>query len=405
MDILKRLKNNKIRNASKDVFLNIVANTIPVIILQFLVQPIVANKLGAERNGLFITIIALMHLIVVITGSSLNNSRLLLDRKYKKKQVSGDFNLYLLLLGAINIIIIIIGLIFYVRTLSSIEIITISILSLIWMIKDYLIVEFRINLDYKKILTNNFILSLGYIVGLFVFTFIPYWHVIFIIGYVLAFSHILFTSKLIKEPFVKTSMFSTLNKTVLVIITANFLGMISTNFDRLVLYPLVGGTLISIYYSASLIGKMMTLLSVPLSSVFLSYIVKYDSLPIKWLNYITGGAMILGTLLYFLFIFISPYLLGILYPKWYNESMTYIPIVTAAAIFELAFAAINPIVMHFCNINYQIRIQLIFIVCYVIFGLGLLYINGMIGFAYGVLIATSIKMLYVYISARKILKN
>ncbi|VBB43281.1 conserved membrane hypothetical protein [uncultured Paludibacter sp.] len=405
MEFLKKINNKKtkIKNVSQDILLNVVANMIPVIILQFLIQPIVANKLGAERNGLFITIIALLRFTVVITGSSLNNTRLLLDKMYKNNNFVGDFNLYLLVLSVVNIFIVAVGLILYGKSISAIEIFIICILSLLWMIKDYLIVEYRIILNYKKILINNLLLSLGLVLGLLVFIYLPYWHVIFIVGYLISFLHVFWTTKLIKEPFVKTSMFAILNKTILVIIFANFLAMLSANFDRLVLYPLVGGTLVSIYYSASAMGKMMTLLSSPLSSVFLSYVVKYELLPMKWFNYIVGISIFLGIILYIIFILVSPILLNVLYPKWSNESIRYVPIVTAIAIFELVVTVINPIVMRFCKINYQIKIQLLFLLSYMVLGLSLLKVFGMIGFAYGVLIATFIKVLYVYFNARSVL--
>ena len=48
--------------------------------------------------------------------------------------------------------------------------------------------------------------------------------------------------------------------------------------DRLILYPLLGGVAVSIYYSATIISKLISLAVTPLSTVILSYFSKMESL-------------------------------------------------------------------------------------------------------------------------------
>ena len=75
----------------KNIFLNFIKNMIsyamPVAILQFIVQPLIAGKLGEEKNGLFLTVIALNYFITSITASILLQTRLLQNEKYDKNQL------------------------------------------------------------------------------------------------------------------------------------------------------------------------------------------------------------------------------------------------------------------------------------------------------------------------------
>lgn len=386
---------------SKDIIINIIANIIPVAVLQFVALPFIGNNLGREANGLFLTILAILHLIISITSSSLSVARLLLNKEYENRKNAGDFNLYLLIYAIFNIAIVFISCFTYSASISFTDILMICMLSLMWMIKDYLLVEFRLTLTYAKILINNIILSIGLLIGIFVFRYIPQWYVIFLCGYTVAFIHAFFSTTLLREPVRKTDFFPHLSNVIIKLIAANILGILAVNLDRLLLYPLAGGTSVSIYYSASVIGKIMTLISAPVSNVFLSYFVKVDQIPIKIRRYMFLISIGIGAIVYVIIIFISPFLLNLLYPSWCDDSLRYVPITSAIAVFELVVAVTNPIVLKSCNINYQIKLQLIYFLFYAGGGFVLYHLFGLSGFAVGGLIATIIKMIFIYIYSTK----
>lgn len=392
----------KIKVVSKDVVINITANIIPVIVLQFIVLPLIGKCIGSEEYGSFLAVLAVIHLIISITSGSLSNARLLLNKKYDLGNEQGDYNFYLIIYAIITIVVVTSGYIFYSSNWSLTDILAISILSVIWMVKDYLIVEFRLSLSYHKILLNNIIMALGFLLGVWLFSFFPYWYLIFLCGYFASFVHVLIYTSLIREPITKTRFFPDLSHILYKIVIASIIGMLVINFDRLLLFPLVGGTLVSIYYSASIIGKMMSLISSPISTVFLSYFVRIDhSLSSKTLNFSFLIIMLGGIIMYVFCVLISPYILDILYPLWSRESMQYVPITSGIAAFELIIAITNPIALRFCHINYQIKIQLIYLVIYLTCCLLLFIAFDMKGFAYGVLVATIVKMCSIYYVIRK----
>mgnify|MGYP000184840026 FL=1 len=378
---------------SKDIVFNIIANLIPAAVLQLVVLPYIARELGDESNGKFLTILALLHFIVPITSNSLSTAKLLLNQKYQEEKKCGDFNLWLSIFGISNTALVVIGCLFYFDGLYSFDIFTICLLSLIWMIKDYLLVEFRLSLTYSKILINNLFLSIGFFIGILIFNYFPQWYVIFICGYSFAIIHAILATTLLQEPIRITDNFNLLSKVIIKLAGANILGLLAVNMDRLLLFPIAGGAVVSIYFSASIIGKMMTLISSPISNVFLSYFVRIKHISLSNLHRLLIITVGLGLIAYFVILLISPFLLEWLYPLWYHESMQYIPLTSGISALELVITLTNPILLRFCGVNTQMKLQTVYFLLYLLCGLLFYQFWGLIGFATGILLATFIKMI------------
>ena len=394
---------SNISKISKDIIFNIIANLIPVAVLQLMVLPYIANELGDERNGQFLTVLALLHFIVPITSNSLSTARLLLNQKYQENRIQGDFNLWLSLYAVSNIGLVVIGCLFYSDKVDIIDIFAICLLSVIWMIKDYLLVEFRLSLTYSKILINNIFLTLGLLIGTYAFNYLSQWYIIFICGYSVAFIHAVLSTSLLRESFNKTDEFKHLSNVILKLIAANVLGMLAVNMDRLLLFPLAGGAIVSIYFSASIVGKIVTLISSPISNVFLSYFVRIKQLTMKNLCMLLILSGVLGIMAYAIILLISPLLLKWLYPQWWTESMKYIHITSGISSIELVIALTMPLLLRFNGVNMQMKIQTIYFILYMACGLLLYYSGGVKGFALGVMLATMSKMyLICYYLIKKI---
>ena len=96
------LKNELIKNT----ILNIVANAIPVFLLQLILLPFLSRYLNSEEYGLTVTIMAFLNVVPSTLGNTLNNIRLLHNKSYKENNYIGDFNIILVASSLINIIII-----------------------------------------------------------------------------------------------------------------------------------------------------------------------------------------------------------------------------------------------------------------------------------------------------------
>ena len=150
---------------------------------------------------------------------------------------------------------------------------------------------------------------------------------------------------------------------------------------------------------------MISLVSAPISNVFLSYMVRMERMSINSLNVIYKLSLGGGVIFYIICLLVSPFILELLYPLWKNDSMVYVPITSAIAVVELIVAFTNPIVMKFCHINYQVKFQFVYLLLYAIGGLGLYWGFGLMGFAIGAFCASLIKAILIYSYARKSLSH
>ena len=129
---------------------NTLAYALPVFLQQFIMYPFMADKLGASKNGLFLSLLAINYFTINITVSVLVNTRLLQNEKYKERQYVGDYNIILLVFSFINILMVTLGTIFYTGGKTSKIDIFLSILLMLLMIyHDYITVQYRVELKFN----------------------------------------------------------------------------------------------------------------------------------------------------------------------------------------------------------------------------------------------------------------
>lgn len=376
-----------------DFILNIIASAVPIIVMQIVILPIMGIRLGDKGFGLAVTLISMATLFSLPFGSVLNNIRLLMDNEYRKNNINGDFKILLTASIIINAIFMIIGTIYYEGRFSPVSIILVVLFSCLNILREYLIVSFRIKINYRAILLNNLMLSVGYLFGLLLFYFIEYWQIIFVSGSGFSLFYILKNSNIIYESFSKTKLFGKTLYNSLVLFFSVLMKTALTYADKLLLFPLLGSTGVSIYYTATLMGKILSLIFTPISSVMLSYLAKMSKIKIKQFVIIVTLTTVFGLIGYFIIIFISEPILNLLYPSWANESLKLINVTTATAILGVISSVINPVILRFNHINWQIVINLVNLILYTILVFVFYSFYGLIGFCFAMLIANIIKLL------------
>lgn len=368
-----------------------IAFGIPIVLLQLIVLPIVGNVLGEIEYGRAITFISFSTLCSVPLGNVLNNVRLLNNETYIEEKVSGDFNLLLIVNTIMNIGLMITGSIFYQNTIfGTVLLILFSSLNLL---REYLLVAFRITLNYKNILFNNIFLGAGYLLGLLLFLLFGYWELIYLIGNAMSIIFIIHKSNILREGIHKTKLFRNTSMQMIILLVAMFLNTSLNYVDKLLIYPLMGASAVTIYYSASLMGKLVSMLISPLSNVLLSYVVKIN-ISKKFNNLkLLLFLFIFGTIGYGATLIISDPLMKILYFNWYEEAMRLIPITNLTAVFTAITAVLNTLILRFKNVFWQLNINLITLLLYLVLSITFYNIGGLYGFAFGVLTATGLKLL------------
>lgn len=384
------------RNRKKvilDMLLNIISTAVPTIILQLLILPSIANFEDENKYGLIVTILAMLNVIPATMGNSLNNIRLVYEERYKENKTKGDFQLVLVICETVNILLIFIISWYYLGKFDVINILLIMITGILWLGREYHIVAFRISLNYKAILLNNLYLTLGYGLGYIVFRITNYWQFIYILGMLISYVYIYINSDICKEPFVKTIFWKNVLKDNLLLLISVIFARLINYADKLLLYPLLGGAVVSIYYVATIFGKVVSMAITPINSVALSYLAKIKNKPdhlFKW-TYMMG--IVVCVIGYILAIIFSEPILKIIYPMYVDEAMKYIYITSATVCINVLTSILTPFVLKFFAMKWQIVINGVTTACYVIISVILLYFYGLTGFCIGALLTNIIKLL------------
>lgn len=381
----------KYKKVIVDLIYSTVSYAAPVFCLQFIVQPLIAQILGAEKNGLFLTIIALNYFIVNITATVLHTVRLLSNSKYEEENLKGDFNILWLAFTALNVIIMTVGVISYTNSSNIAEIVLSAAIVVLFMYHDYITVQYRVKLSYNKIFIDNMILCVGYFLGLGFLKLTGYWQFVFIAPYAASAVFNYFNTDFIREPFKITKLFKATSLKYLALAGSVALGTCVNYCDRLILYPLLGGEQVSIFTAASIMGKMLALVSTPLSNVILSYVVKIKDFKIKFkkIYIVIAVAGLIGA--YFLMNAVSIPLLNFLYPEYSNESLAYVPLTTVLGLITLLTLISNTLVLRFSKPRWQIIANGTYLSIYFVVSLTLLHFYGLYGFCVGNIIAAIFK--------------
>lgn len=349
------------------------------------------GRILGKEYGLVLTIISLINVVPGTFGNVLNNIRLLYDAQYQEKGYEGDFNILLLIISTLNIAIVAVYIFRLESGLNLTHIILIIIMSLLWILNDYYSVYFRINLNYKSILLNQVIQTIGYIIGLYTIKLLGYWEFLYIIAYGMRFIYIIWKNPLPKERLSKTLLFPATIRNLSQLLVANALTRITLYADKLILYPLLGSENVAIYYVATLIGKVISMGITPMNSVALSYLSKYKKKPHKLFNYAVLFTICLCVLAYIGCILFYKVIIGFLYPQYVDNINIYVYITTASTMIDVFNSVLSPFVLKFCDMKYQIFLNVVTVVCYFIFTTWFCNKWALKGFCIGILITYLIK--------------
>ena len=404
---LNQTKKQKIISLALNFIKNLMAYALPVAVLQFIIQPGIADKVGSEKNGLIATIMALNYFVTSVTAGIIMQTRLLQNEKYEKEGLVGDYSIILTTMAVVNSTVMTVGTWLYMgASANPMDIAFCVILGLLFLIHDYVVVQYRIELNFTKILISNIILCVGYAVGILVFWLaVPQWQIVYIIAYGICEIYDLSNTSCWREPFRRTKLFTETLKKYAVLAGANLLSYLVSYGDRLILYPLTDGTSVTILTCAEIMGKMLMLLSTPLTGFLLSYMVKEDKISLNigakyWLFIIAGLGVCYG-----LCYLVSIPLLYLLYPDWAHLSMQYVPLTTLNSLIQLIAHVANVIVVRFCKSRWQVVINGAYLAIYLVMSLTLLYFFGLMGFVIGNIIASVAKLAIIAIIAKTNIKS
>lgn len=376
----------------KDFSLNIVSTIISTLSSQLIIYPFISRIYGATKFSQMLTIMAVVNIIAVVIGGSLNNIRLV-EHSNDDSDVYNYNIIFILsaLLGSLVGCILLVSLKF---SQLGIELPFIFLLIFLTSFRSYATVFFRLRLNYINILVHTCITAGGYVLGLIVFSKYFSWVLIFLVGELFSFLYLIYSTKILSEKLTVNFRLKTIIGGFIQLCSSNLISNSLLYFDRFFLQLLLGGAQVGIFYAASLIGKLLGTALQPISSVMLSYLAinkKFN----PWIEF----KRILGLVIIFsvLFLIISypfvPVVLKVMYPSIARKAIRYSFYANLSSMLLIGANLIQPILLKFIKLYWQNVVQISYAAIYLVSAYYLTNDLGLSGFILASIISNTYRFI------------
>ncbi len=361
-------------------------------VIQFLLYPAFERQLGAELYGVVLSIISLLAITAGTCGYSVSCSRLL-GVTAARGEGNDNYNLILLAMNFVGSLIGI-GYLFYLDLASPLSIGLFVLLNFLTMLRYYSEIEFRLKTNFFRYMIYYLLISVGYVIGLFVFQLTKEWMLALILGELFGFIYVIIRGSIYRPPFFrKTKEFAPIVASITFILISVLIDNITMHADRILLLAITGdGEAVTIYYISSLIGKLIALLTGPINALLISYLVRYEGgLTKKLWSVVIVIALGFCGLAFLGGMIVSPWIIGILYPHQVDAARAYFMPAILGQIFFFGSCVLMAILLRFKGE----RRQFVFNSCYAVefflcVALGTVF-GGLNGFVWCILLANAIR--------------
>lgn len=390
--MIEKLK--KFKNLIKDLFFNTLGFGIYIVTQQILLMPIMARILPDEDFTKTVLYISIFAIITNVLGSELG-----IVKQVKKDEIreESDYNRILLQLFPLIILVSIVTL--CILNFNVIEIIMLTITILLGNTRLYSAAHFRANKDFKKIVIQNILYLVGTVVGLA----ITYKLKIIAIPMLLA-EIMCLIFDILKTDIVKTGIAKTKdNKRIWSTFTSfgfiSFLINMTTYFDKIIIYPILGENAVNVYYATSSMSKVLSLITNPLHGVILSWLKGDDE---EFKNKVTSTTLKANIpvliIVFLMSIPLTYFAVMLLYPQYLEDSMKLILPICISVAFGTVTSIVKAILMKYIESKKLVTSYILYIIVLLISATLMSYSFGIIGFAYATAIAhISLWIMFIFI--------
>lgn len=392
------------KNLFNGFVLNFIAGVLPIAIMQLIVYPLMSANMDNASYGESLTFYSLLMMIPNSFGIVLSDLRMLYNKEYRDNNIEGDFKRLLLIFMLPSCVITLITAKFCFVKFDLIEYFLCCVTSLLVYFNAYLFVELVLKKDYKKILVNAIWMSIGYVIGITCLIAFKLWQLVYLVPFLFSTIYLGNKTDLLKEKNIKTKYYLILIKEYFLLLFSTIVTNAISYADRFVLFPLLGGTSVAIYYTASILGKLISMVSAPINRMILGTISDKDRLGNKLFSKMLIIVLFFHLIAYAVCILITKPILTLLYPKLVTVVMPYVPVATAASVLAAMASMLQPFVLRYTQVKWQSFIHISSAIVYFLSALLLQQYFGLIGFCTGALIGFIYKillMIFIYFKFKK----
>lgn len=362
------------------------------VVLQLIVYPFLERHMGAEPYGIALSVLSLIAILNGACGYAAGCARLLgIERGYCE---NGDYNLVLLIMGMLCGIVGI-GYLSVFGLLTPLGALLYLLLSFATMLRFYSEVEFRARVDFFGFMIYYLLISLGYIVGLLFLKLSNQWMLVFITGEALCLAYVVAKGRLLRPPFFERSPhLGAVMRSIWLVLLSTLIENVALHSDRILLLSITRrGSDVTTYYIASLIGKVIALLTSPINALLLSYLVRYrGTLSKKRWRLVLLAAILLGALALGVCLWVSPHFVRLLYPQHLQTVSPYLLTAILGQVLYFISSVLTTILLRFKGEKKLLLFNAAYAIEFFTVVILATRAGGLLGFARGVVLANALRL-------------
>lgn len=392
-------KNKKVLTVASDLLYSVAGLMLMNGALQVLVNPLINKWIGEERFGLYQSLLAVVAIMGNTFGVAANYSRMVRHRENKDR--NSDYNIILIIVAVLCAPVSIVALFLY-HTFSFGTLSLLIPLMIFTVFRYYGDAWYKMNLNYKGFFLYYYIITAGYCIGLIFCKATSDWMPAILLGEFAAFVFLFFTGKIYfnfsaennSEQIVPSENFKGTVRSVSLLSGNNIISALAQNTDRIILQIASGGTAVTTFYVATLLGKVVSLFTTPLNGVMIGYLTKYDGKITKKMFLIFVSALLGIGVVAILGCYIgSVIFVKIFYADVFESAKPYFLLANAGQVFYFLSNCLSTAILRIANEKYQVYLNLIYAVLFAATVIPMTLSSGLTGLTYSLLIANAGKFI------------
>lgn len=381
----------RILKFSRNFLYNLISSLIITVTTTFVVNPVLADRYDATNYGLILTIISTCSVFSNTLGNTLNNVRLVNNNIECEEELKFNYYPILFISSAVSAFLIFLLGIFYYGT-NPITSLLLFVYCGFETFRLYIVVFYRVRLNYFRYMIMSLIMAIAYAVTSLLITDYEFWPIIYLSAEICAVLFTLFFGKADRVVLKFSPNVKNVIKSYAILIIAGLVSNIVLYLDKLLIYPVLGSEMVSIYSIASLIGKLYAVVMAPLTGVLLGYFAQRDALINKKIFIVFSLLVISISIIVVLFVpLLGSFSVKLLYPKSYNDANEYIFICSLAAVVSTIPAFINTIILKMCKLSLQLWLNIVYGVLYISLGVIMMKTNALVGFCVASILSSVVR--------------
>ena len=361
--------------------------------VQLCLYPQLNRLVGADYFGQILFGISVLSIFAISFGCAADNSRLVMRNKCDVS--NGDYNLTLMILFAVSAVI---CFPIFLHILPKENAFLLEALLFFTMLRYYAGVEYRLNLNYRGYLFYYLAISVGYVIGTLLFRQGANWAVALICGEFFGIALVAAFGQIFRPPFFLRSSFKACFGSVAQLSIAGLLNNAVQNLDRILLIFLIGAAANAQYYVASLLGKTLALITIPINSIIIGYLTQSDK-RISFADFLKlfVGVCVMSAVFLLGCVLVTPWFAYYFYPDMLEDVKPLVFVASLGQILCFASGILLTVLLTVASEKWQLIVQIIYVISFLGLSIFLGIMSGLYGFTLGVLIANAIRLALVLI--------